>query len=86
MEQQWEWGSAPFYPVDALVVMSAPTLRMEKQSGWGQHAPLPCGRTRGDAEVGLVGGDVVDAMVFAGQDDVPVLQEDNPARQPEVRV
>ena len=54
--------------------------------GWGQRAPLPCGRTRGDAEVGLVGGNVVDAMVFAGQDDVPVLQEDDPAWQPEVRV
>ena len=47
---------------------------------------LPCERTCGDAEVGLVGGDVMDAMVFAGQDDVPVLQEDDPARQPEVRV
>jgi len=33
-----------------------------------------------------VGGNVVDAMVFAGQDDVPVLQEDDPAWQPEVRV
>ena len=48
MEQQWEWGSASLYPVDAPVVMSAPTLRLEKQSGWGQRAPLPCGRTRGD--------------------------------------
>lgn len=28
----------------------------------------------------------MDAMVFAGQNDVPVLQEDDPARQPEVRV
>lgn len=47
---------------------------------------LPCECTCGDAEVGLVGGDMMDAMVFAGQDDVPVLQEDDPARQPKVRV
>lgn len=31
-------------------------------------------------------GDVVDAVVLAGQDDVAVLQEHNPARQAEVSV
>lgn len=31
------------------------------------------GRTCGDAEIRLVGGDVVDAVVLAGEDDVPVL-------------
>ena len=31
-------------------------------------------------------GDVMDAVVLAGEDDVAVLQEHNPARQAEVRV
>lgn len=39
-----------------------------------------------DAEVGLMGRDVVDAMVFTWQDDMPVLQEGDPVWQPEVRV
>ena len=42
--------------------------------------------TCGDAEVGLVGGHVVHSVVFSGQDDLAVLQEHHPARQPEVRV
>lgn len=42
--------------------------------------------TCGDAEIRLVGGDVVDAVVLAGEDDVPVLQEHHPERQAEVRV
>lgn len=50
------------------------------------YSRSPCSRTCGDAEVGLVGGDVVDAVVFAWQDDVPVLQEGDPAWQPKVRV
>lgn len=43
-------------------------------------------RTCSYAEIGLVGGDVVDAVMLAGEDDVPVLQEHHPGRQPEVRV
>lgn len=43
-------------------------------------------RTCSYAEIGLVGGDVVDAVVLAGEDDVPVLQEHHRGRQPEVRV
>lgn len=43
-------------------------------------------RTCGDAEVRLVGRDVVDAVVLAGEDDVVVLQEHHPARQAEIRV
>lgn len=39
-----------------------------------------------DAEVGLVGGDVVDAVVLSRQDDVAALQKHDPPRQPEVRV
>lgn len=33
-----------------------------------------------------MGRNVVDAMVFTRQDDMPVLQEDDPARKPKVRV
>ena len=46
----------------------------------------PYSRTCGDAEVGLVGRDVVDAVVLTWQDDMPVLQEGDPAWQPKVRV
>lgn len=38
------------------------------------------------AEICLVGGDVVDAVMLAREDDVPVLQEHHPGRQAEVRV
>lgn len=48
------------------------------RAGWGS--------TCGDAEVGLVGGHVVDPVVLPGQDDVPVLQEDDPARKAKVGV
>lgn len=44
------------------------------------------GSTRGDAEVGLVWGHVVDPVVFPGQDDVPVLQEHDPAGKAKVGV
>lgn len=44
------------------------------------------GSTCGDAEVGLVGGHVVDPVVLPGQDDVPVLQEHDPARKAKVGV
>lgn len=43
-------------------------------------------QTRSDAEVGLVRRDMMDAVVLAGKDDVAVLQEHNPPRQPEVCV
>lgn len=43
-------------------------------------------RTCRDAKVRLVRGDVVDAVVLAGQDDVPVLQQHHPAGQAEVGV
>lgn len=33
-----------------------------------------------------MGGDVVDAVMLAREDDVPVLQEHHPGRQAEVRV
>lgn len=52
----------------------------------GALMPLQVCHTRGDAEVGLVGGHVVDPVVLAGQDDVPVLQEHDPAGEAEVRV
>lgn len=38
------------------------------------------------AEVRLVGGDVVDAVVLAREDDVAVLQQHHPGRQAEVHV
>lgn len=63
------------------------TLRMELQLEVGTACSTPpCSRTCGDAEVGLVGRDMVDAVVFAWQDDMPVLQEGDPAWQPKVRV
>lgn len=50
-------------------------------AGW------PCrGSTCGDAEVGLVWGHVVDPVVLPGQDDVPVLEENDPAWKAKVRV
>lgn len=57
----------------------------------GLHAPtlLTLGmvpRTCGDTEVCLVGRHVVDAMVFPWQDHVPVLQDGDPAGQPQIRV
>lgn len=67
-------------------------LCLAKRTGscraWGLQAsaaPSPS-PTCGDAEVGLVGRHVVDAVVFPWQDDVPVLEEGDPAWQPEVRV
>lgn len=42
--------------------------------------------TCSDAEVRLMRGDVMDAVVLAREDDVAVLQEHDPARQAEVRV
>lgn len=42
--------------------------------------------TCGDAEVRLVGGDVMDTVVLARKDDVAVLQEHHPTRKAEVRV
>lgn len=54
------------------------------------HARLPVFLRRKPtcsyAEIGLVGGDVVDAVVLAREDDVPVLQEHHPGRQAEVHV
>ena len=41
---------------------------------------------RGDAEVGLVGGNVVDPVVLARQDDVHVLKQGDPPWQAEVGV
>ena len=38
----------------------------------------------GDAVVGLMGGHVMDAVVLAGQDDVPVLQNGDVTRQAKV--
>lgn len=38
-----------------------------------KQEPRKRGRTCGDAEIRLVGGDVMDAVVLAGEDDVPVL-------------
>lgn len=46
----------------------------------------PLSRTCGDAEVRLVRGDVMDAVVLAREDDVAVLQEHHPAGKAEVRV
>lgn len=43
-------------------------------------------RTSGDAEVRLMRGDMMDAVVLAGQDDLAVLQEHHPAGKAEVRV
>lgn len=43
-------------------------------------------QTGGDAEVRLMRGDVMDAVVLARQDDMAVLQEHHPAGEAEVRV
>lgn len=43
-------------------------------------------QTCGDAEVRLVWGDVMDAVVLAGKDDVAILQEHDPTGETEVRV
>ena len=40
----------------------------------------------GDAEIGLVGRDVVDAMVLPGQDDMKILEDGDVSRQAEVCV
>lgn len=53
------------------------------------HHRLRCGtrrRTCGDAEIRLMRGDVMDAVVLARKDDVAVLQEHHPARKAKVRV
>lgn len=43
-------------------------------------------QTCSDAEICLMRGDMMDAVVLAGKDDVAVLQQHDPSRQPEVRV
>lgn len=62
------------------------TLRFHVQNTgffplWGNRR-----QTCSDAEVRLVWGDVMDAVMLAGKDDVAVLEEHNPAGQAEVRV
>ena len=52
--------------------LQTPGMELQLEVGTAYSTP-PGSRTCGDAEVGLVGRDVVDAVVFAWQDDMPVL-------------
>jgi len=61
-------------------------IRTELLLSSSHHTANKQPHTCGDAEVGFVWGDVVDAVVLARQDDVAALQEHHPAGQAEVRV
>lgn len=59
-------------PPPVTFALQTPGMELQLEVGTAYSTP-PGSRTCGDAEVGLVGRDVVDAVVFAWQDDMPVL-------------